>query len=223
MSKKLLYSCFPSLLFPLFSLAQPAFKGGANALNTFITQHIIYPEYSRQNCLGATIRVGFKLDSKGKVYDVQVQQGPGLDLDDEAVRVVKMTSYKWNVPAGYSGGNTIVLPVRFSPDYSRCTGVTQQDMSTAIASYQSRQELQNAVTNYYKNKYLGKADTTKQGEIDLLKKQLGYTDEFIADVLQQADEKLKQGDKDGACETWEFIRNIGSDKADQFLAKYCGK
>lgn len=223
MSRKLFYSSILSVLLPLCSLAQPVFKGGANALNVFISQHLIYPEYSRQNCLGATIRVGFKLDPKGKVYDVQVQQGPGLDLDDEAVRIVKLTSYHWNVPVGYGGGSTIVLPVRFAPDYSRCTNVSQRDMNAAMTAYLSRQELQNAVTNYYKNKYLGKADTSKQGEIDLLKQQLGYNDEFITDVLQQADEKLKQGDKDGACETWEFIRNIGSNRADPFLAKYCGK
>lgn len=223
MNKKLFWSTLLGLALPALAFAQPAFKGGATALSTFLTQHIVYPEYSRQNCIGGTIRVGFKLDNTGKVTDVQVQQGLGIDLDDEAVRLVKMTSHKWVLPSGYEGNATLVLPVRFDPDYSRCAGVTQVDLNTAIRSYLARQELQNAVTNYYKNKYQGKADTTKQADIDQLKRQLGYNDEFVTDVLQQAEEKRQQGDLDGACETWQFIRNIGSSRADTFISKYCNK
>ncbi len=223
MNRKFLCSLIWGWIFPVLCFAQPQFKGGAAGLNTFLSNHIVYPEYSRQNCIGGTIRVGFKVDRAGKVTDVQVQQGLGIDLDDEAVRVVKMTSHQWVLPPGYEGNSALVLPVRFTPDYARCSGVNQMSLNTAISSYLSRQELQNAVTNYYKNKYSGKADTTKQAEIDQLKKQLGYNDEFITDVLQQAEDKRQQGDTEGACETWQFIRNIGSNRADQFMAKYCGK
>lgn len=223
LKKKLLNTLLLPLMLPALCLAQPQFKGGESALSTFLTNHIIYPEYSRQNCIGGTIKVGFKLDNTGKVTDVHVEQGMGLDLDDEAVRVVKMTSGKWQLPAGYAGTSTLILPVRFTPDYSRCSNVSQMDLNTAIRSYLARQELQNAVTNYYKNKYEGKADTTKQAEIDQLKKQLGYNEDFITDVLQQAEEKRKQGDNEGACDTWQFIRNIGSNRADSFIAKYCGR
>ncbi len=210
-------------LLPCLCFAQPEFKGGAGALSTFLSGHIVYPEFSRQNCIGGTIRVGFKLDKAGKVHNVQVQQGLGIDLDDEAMRIVKMTSGKWVVPADYDGSATLLLPVRFDPDYTRCKGQSQAGISQAIAGYQARQELENAVTNYYKNKYSGKADTAKQGEINLLKKQLGFDDDFITDVLQQAEDKRKQGDTDGACETWQFIRNIGSSRADEFIGRYCNQ
>ena len=78
------------------------------------------------------------------------------------------------------------------------------------------------MTNYYINKYKGKADLSKEQYILTLKKQLGFDDELISDLLKQANEKLKQGDKESACTDWNFIRNIGSDKADSFIAKYCG-
>ncbi|WP_462266954.1 energy transducer TonB family protein [Mucilaginibacter sp.] len=222
MYKKLIYSLWMWLL-PFCVLAQPQFKGGAGALDTYLTKNIIYPDYSRQYCIGGTIRVAFKLNSAGKVYDVTVQQGLGIDLDDEARRVVRMTSGKWALPQGYEGNATLVLPVTFTPDYARCTRANQVSSAQAIQNYQLRQEQENAVTNYYKNKYAGKADTSRQAYIDRLKTQLGYDEDFITNVLEQADARQRQGDKEGACETWQFIRNIGSNRADQFIARYCGK
>lgn len=208
-------------LFGALSLkAQVAFKGGPNALDAFIANHIVYPEYSRQNCIGAPIKVAFKVDQKGNVNDVRVQQGLGIDLDDEAVRVVKLTSGQWLVPANYNTGNTIILPINFAPDYSRCqTAETNRDQ--AITAYKNRQALEDAITNYYKNKYEGKADPAKESDILRLKQQLGFDDTFISGLLDEANAKLQQGDKEGACHDWTFIHNIGSDKADTYLARYC--
>ncbi|WP_413670419.1 TonB family protein [Mucilaginibacter sp. Mucisp86] len=200
---------------------QPAFKGGTQALNDFLKAKIIYPEYSRQNCISGIINVSFMIAKDGTVHDAKVQDGPGIDLDDEALRVIKLTSGQWTVPAGYNLKTNIVQPIRFDPDPARCGPANIRDMQSAIASYKAQQELENAVTNYYSNKYQGKADTTKEAIIINLKKQLGYDDDFINDVLSQASEKFKQGDKEGACRDWTFIRNIGSDKADNFIRKYC--
>lgn len=200
---------------------QPVFKGGQTALYDFLSSKIIYPEYSSQHCIAATIKVSFKLDASGKVNSIKVQNGPGIDLDDEAVRVVKLTSGKWVIPAGYDYNSDIILPIRFTPDYSKCHGADAGNTSVAIANYQRQQDLQDAITNYYKHKYAGTADTTREADIITLKKQLGYDDAFINDLLQQADEKLKQGDTEGACKDWKFIHNIGSDRADAYIAKYC--
>ena len=200
--------------------AQVTFKGGSGGLNAFIANHIVYPEYSRQNCIGGTIQVNFKVDKSGNVLDVNVQSGLGIDLDDEAVRVVKLTNGQWIVPANYNSGNTIVLPINFAPDYSRCqTANVNRDM--AITAYKTRQALEDAITNYYKNKYAGKADPAKEADVLRLKEQLGFNDDFINDLLDEANSKLRQGDKEGACHDWNFIRNIGSDKADTYLSKYC--
>jgi len=199
--------------------AQVAFKSGQPALYTFLSQKIVYPEYSKQNCISGIIKVGFVVDKNGKVINPRVIQGLGIDLDDEALRVVKLTSGKWVIPTNYQPLN-IVLPVRFEADRTVC-GISNNDMNLAIANYKRQQNLEDAVTNYYKAKYLGKADTTHEAAIISLKKQLGYDDKFIDDVLEQAQEKLNQGDSEGACHDWTFIRNIGSNRADDLLAKYC--
>ncbi|NCD69226.1 energy transducer TonB [Mucilaginibacter agri] len=204
------------------SYAQPSFKGGTEAFNQFLTNNIVYPEYSRQNCIPATIKVSFKIDSAGNVNNATVVDGPGIDLDDEAIRVVKLTSGKWTLPLGYNPTTSVIIPIRFVPDNTRCINVTEASITLAINNYKAQQELQNAVTNYYKNKQAGKADPAKEGQILVLKKQLGYDDDFISDMLEQAGQKLKQGDQSGACEDWNFIRNIGSSRADSFIFKYCG-
>ena len=201
---------------------QPVFKGGQQALSNFLKAKIVYPEYSRQNCISGTIDVAFRLDKDGRVTNATVQRGLGIDLDDEALRVIKLTSGQWTVPADYNITTNLVQPIRFDPEPTRCASVNAANMQAAIDDYKKRQELENAVTNYYINKYKGKADLSKESYILALKKQLGFDDELINDLLKQANEKLKQGDKDSACTDWNFIRNIGSDKADSFITKYCG-
>jgi TonB family protein len=165
----------PALIITAFikADAQPQFKGGQQALDLFLANNIVYPEYSRQNCIPGAVKVKFRLDSLGKVSEASAIDGLGIDLDDEAVRVIKITSGKWQLPARYNTNSNIVLPIRFVPDNAHCTNATNASINAAIANYQSRQELQNAVTNYYKNKYTGKADTTKERQINLLKKAAG--------------------------------------------------
>jgi len=203
--------------------AQPTFKGGQTALDNFISGKIIYPEFSSQNCIEATIQVSFLVSTTGQVTDAKVQQGPGIDLDDEAVRVIKLTSGKWQIPAGYKNAVRVVLPIRFRPDYVKCQrrSGTVMSMNEAITTYQKRQELENAVTNYYINKRAGKADEQKEGSIQALKTELGIDEDLWKELLEQASQKLKQGDKEGACKDWKFIRDTGSNLADTYLAKYC--
>jgi TonB family protein len=219
MIKYLIIFVWTSLI-GLIAYAQPVFKGGEAALNAYLKEHIVYPEYSRKNCIEAVIKVRFSVNKNGTVEHVNTEEGLGIDLDDEAVRVVKTTSGKWILPAGVESA-ALVLPVHFTPDYARCSQTTQTSREQAITNYRNRQELENAVTNYYQNKYAGKADTTKQGYIDALKKELGFDDDLVADLLAQADVKLKQGDTEGACTDWKFIRNIGSNRADKFISQYC--
>lgn len=200
---------------------QPQFKGGQNALNNFLSQNLIYPEFSRQNCISGTVQISFNIDQNNNPVNVKVQKGFGIDLDDEAVRLVKLTAGKWTLPPNHDLNTTLILPVNFNLSESRCGTRSRNDMEQAITAYKAREALVDAVTNYYSNKYLGKADVSKEPEILALQKQLGLDDEYADEMLQQANQKLKQGDREGACEDWKFVRNIGSNKADAQLAKYC--
>ncbi|WP_158825952.1 energy transducer TonB [Mucilaginibacter lacusdianchii] len=223
MLKYLFTTALTAFLYLSPAQAQPIFKGGQTAFNSFIASHLMYPEFSRQNCISAVVRVGFQVDKTGTVSDVRVEQGPGIDLDEEAVRVIKLTSGKWTLPENISS-TRLILPIRFTPDAARCARVNNGqpvDIGAAVLAYQNRQELENAITNYYANKYKGTADPAKEGEIIALKKQLGIDDDVLNDLLDQANQKFKQGDTEGACKDWNFIRNLGSTIADTYIAKNC--
>ncbi|RYE14339.1 MAG: TonB family protein [Sphingobacteriales bacterium] len=190
--------------------SQPVFKGGQDALKLFVSGKIVYPEYSRQNCISGTIQVRFTLDTAGNVAEAKIFQGLGIDLDDEALRVVKLTSGKWVIPANYNTSTQLVLPVNFTADQTRCGSISNGDIEMAIQAYKNRQGLEDVVTHYYKSKYAGKADTASEAAIISIKNK-----------TISSDEKQKQGDTSGACENWLFIRNIGSTRADKFIDRYC--
>jgi hypothetical protein len=205
MNRLLLFICLTILAFKV--AAQPKFRGGDNALNYFLTENLI--------------QVSFNLDKTGRLYNIKIHKGMGIDLDDEAIRVVKLTSGKWDVPPGYNTNENMIIPIRFKAEDTRCQTMNRDNITMAIDAYKSRVDLVNAVTNYYSNKYLGKVDTSKEPMIESLKKQLGLDDEYIDIVLKQAAKKLKENDREGACEDWKFIRNIGSNRADDLLKRYC--
>ena len=98
----------------------PTFKGGQKNLDNYIAQSIIYPEYAKFNCLQGTIRVSFQLTRKGRIFNSRVEKGYGIDLDKEALRVVRLTSGKWIVPANFDTSQNLSLPINFSPMINAC-------------------------------------------------------------------------------------------------------
>ncbi|MNI76004.1 hypothetical protein D3C73_1322000 [compost metagenome] len=54
-----------------------------------------------------------------------------------------------------------------------------------------------------------------------IKSQLGIDDEYLDDRIKMGLKKIKQGDKQGACEDFLFVKYMGSKKADDYLVKYC--
>jgi TonB family protein len=205
----------------LFFADQPEFKGGQDNLSLFITRTMIYPEYSKQNCVQGIIQVSFKLNKKGKVSDSKVQKGYGIDLDKEALRIVRLTSGKWTVPAGHDTTTYLVLPINFSLKDYKCEQRPRENINHAIANYKARQDLTRAVVNFYNKKSAGNYNAEDEERILQLKKELGYNDRYVLRLLRQAESELKQGDKESACEDFHLVRGLGSDMADEYIAQSC--
>ncbi len=205
----------------LFQADQPTFKGGNEALNSFISSKIIYPNFSKTNCVQGTIQVSFQLNKSGEVFNTHIQKGLGVDLDDEALRLVRLTSGKWDIPDHYDESTKIVIPVNFSLKNYNCNDRSPDQINRAIEVYKARLALQNAVLNYYKNKDHGVVNQQNEAEILQLKAELGFDDKFISQKLKEAKQKLRQGDKEGACESLYFVKYIGSDAADEMIAENC--
>lgn len=204
-----------------FQAEQPAFKGGTEALNNFITSKTIYPSFSKNNCIQGTIYVSFQLNKNGEVFGAKVNKGLGIDLDLEALRLIRLTNNKWIVPANHNENSRLIIPVNFTLKNYSCDSRTGDEINKSIALYQARAALEKAVTNYYRNKEKGNISNKNEAEILQLKAELGFDDTFIAKKLKEAKKMLKQGDKAGACESLNFIKYIGSDAANALIAENC--
>lgn len=204
-----------------FQSDQPQFKGGKDNLHAFIRNNLIYPEYSKSNCLQGTINVSFKLNKAGRIYDSEIQKGFGIDLDLEALRIVRLSSGRWKIPQGYDTTTALVLPVNFSLKDYDCEQRDRDQINAAINAYHARTDLTKAILNFYEKKSAGEADSKDEPEIIALKAQLGYNDKYIARIYKQALRKIKQGDKESACEDFILVRRLGSDMADKSIEQYC--
>ncbi|MEJ7691384.1 TonB family protein [Daejeonella sp.] len=189
---------------------QPAFKGGQKSLISFIDNHLIYPAFSKDNCLQGTIQVSFKLNKQGKIFDSKVQKGFGVDLDVEALRIIRLTSGKWIMPVNHDTTISLVLPVNFTLRDFKCEQRSRDEINSAINAYHARLGLNNAIYNFYDKKAEGSYNQVEEARVIALKAQLGYDNKFIDRLLKQAQRKLKQGDKEGACEDAQTIRRLGS-------------
>lgn len=211
----------PTLLF-LFSMSlsaqEPELEGG---LSAFLKQNTIYPSYSMQNCIQGTVDVGFKLNAKGEVYYATITRGMGTDLDDEALRLIKLSSGKWNVPLNHDTLALVLIPMSFSLRDYGCESRDKNAIAMAIRAYKAETELTTLILNFYKNKEKGKFNSEDEPKILQLKAQLEIDDEFLDAKVAAGMKKIRQGDKQGACIDFNFVKYMGSDKANAALSKYC--
>lgn len=215
--KKLLAICF--ILYSSIASAQLQFKSGSTGFANFLTQNTIYPAFSKNNCIQGTTEISFKLDAEGKVYFSKITKRIGTDLDEEALRLVRMSSGKWQVPADYDTTTFVIVPVKFTLQGYNCERKSQQEINQAINQYQVELGKINTIENFYKHYNLAKPG--QETQIVALKNQLGIDDDYLNDRIKTALQKVKQGDRQGACEDFNFVKNMGSNLADDYLKEYC--
>ena len=68
----------------------PSFPGGDVAIMKFISEHLVYPEEAYKNHIEGKVVVQFYIEKTGKVGEVKVIRSVNVDLDREAVRVIKL-------------------------------------------------------------------------------------------------------------------------------------
>ncbi|MDN3587445.1 energy transducer TonB [Pedobacter aquatilis] len=215
--KKLIILCF--LFSNIFASAQVQFKSGPSGFATFLKNNTIYPAFSKQNCIQGSVSISFKLDQNGKVYSSKITKGIISELDNEALRLVRLSSGKWQVPKGYDTTVSVVVPVNFKLSGYGCERKSSNEIKASINAYLAEEGLTNAVINFYKNRDAAKPG--QESQILAIKSQLGIDDDYFDSLITTGLKKIKQGDKQGACEDFTMVKNLGSDKADGYLTKYC--
>ncbi|MBM3435549.1 MAG: TonB family protein, partial [Bacteroidetes bacterium] len=93
----------------------PEFIGGDKAFQEFIKSNMIYPKEAAVNGITGTVYIAFIINQEGAVSDVKVIRSANPLLDNEAMRVIQLTSGKWK--PGLQKGKAVkvqmVIPVKF--------------------------------------------------------------------------------------------------------------
>ena len=93
----------------------PEFTGGQKALDAFLISNLRYPQPAMESGISGTVYVSFLIDKAGNVRDIKVLRGIGGGCDEEAIRVIKLTSGKWK--PGKQRGKTVqvlmTIPIKF--------------------------------------------------------------------------------------------------------------
>ncbi len=91
------------------------YKGGMSALTEFLTSELRVPESVKADETPKRVVVQFVIDTDGSVSDAKIMRGAGEELDNEAKRVVLLTSGRW-IPAESNGKpikTHFVVPITF--------------------------------------------------------------------------------------------------------------
>lgn len=98
----------------------PEFPGGFNAFGDFLAENIKYPEQARRNKVQGRVIIAFVVEKDGSLTDIRIARGVENDIDQEAVRVIKLSPrWKPGIQRGKPVRVAFALPIAFSLDGAR--------------------------------------------------------------------------------------------------------
>ncbi len=93
----------------------PEFPGGVNALMSYLSEHITYPEQAKKEGVHGRVFISFVIEKTGKVNNVNVLRGIGEACDEEAVRVISdMPAWKPGLQDGEPVRVSYNIPIKFA-------------------------------------------------------------------------------------------------------------
>lgn len=80
---------------------KPAYPGGTEAMNKYISENLQYPEMAKDNGIEGVVDVTFVVKTDGSIGNIKIKRMIDPDLESEAIRLVKGMP-KWT-PASDNG------------------------------------------------------------------------------------------------------------------------
>lgn len=84
-------------------------------INKIIYKNLKYPQKAKKDKIEGTCRFEFILESDGKIKDVKIIDSVSPEIDQEAIRLIKLTEGQW-IPSKYNGEN-VRSYVRYYVDF----------------------------------------------------------------------------------------------------------
>jgi TonB family protein len=93
----------------------PAFPGGNEALFSYLSKNIKYPENAKKEGINGRVFINFIIEKSGKVGEVKLLRGIGGGCDEEAMRVVsEMPNWKPGLQDGQPVRVSYNIPIKFA-------------------------------------------------------------------------------------------------------------
>ncbi|RAJ25515.1 M56 family metallopeptidase [Pedobacter cryoconitis] len=111
----------------------PSFPGGMANFDKFISKSVKYPEQALKNKVEGKVFLSYIVEADGRLTDIKVVRALGSGMDEEAIRVLKL-SPKWT--PGYNGREPVRvkfnLPISFTLDQEKVKQEDKQNQSGSI-------------------------------------------------------------------------------------------
>lgn len=95
---------------------QPKYKGGFMAFYKMLGKNINYPELAKKNKVDGKVLVSFVVNQEGEIEEVETTEGIGFGCDEEAERLIKLSSGNWD--SGSQRGRPVKvrmkMPIKFN-------------------------------------------------------------------------------------------------------------
>lgn len=85
-------SAKPELKFYTLVPQMPTYPGGQDALSSYVSKNIVYPNEAKNQGITGTVYVSYVVDASGRATDVRLVKGVHPLLNNEAIRVIKTLS-----------------------------------------------------------------------------------------------------------------------------------
>lgn len=102
-------------VFPYKGEQNAEFKGGIPRFGDFLSRNLSYPSAAQKSNVEGQVYVQFVVCTDGTLCDYTVLKGIGFGCDEEAVRVIKLSSGKWK-PGNQKGKpvrSRFTIPINF--------------------------------------------------------------------------------------------------------------
>lgn len=178
----------------------PEYFGGVNAMFDFIQKNVKYPESAKKKGIEGRVFVQFVVEKDGSLSSFQVLRGLNDELNDEAIRVLKMMP-KWK--PGMKDGKPV--RVQFTMPFNFKINGTENTL-TALSG----------------TKWEGRGEGIGNDTAEGMKFVMSMTMDFYNDNDGLLVMKLMAQDKDGKTAPQTVFENVGLDFTYSFDGKSAG-
>ncbi|QNF32542.1 TonB family protein [Adhaeribacter swui] len=193
---------------------QPRYGKLPESIYQFLGSNIRYPVTASLNGVSGTVILSFIIRKDGKMDSLGVASNPGYGLDQEALRVIKMSANNWK-PAlikNEAVACRVYFPVRFaSQNNNQISTPSLSPPAQPRVDKATRKLIEQAEqANVHYNQGLDKYEQDKLEEaIAAFDKALNIKPDHIPALQNRGIVKYKLKDVAGACADWQRIVNLG--------------